>query len=74
MSETPKTERNVCPDCQAGPDPANACVGVGLPMETWHTPDCPTWTIMQINFEAGTTGSWSRMRGPKASSRPHMSA
>lgn len=49
-----KTEGELCPDCQAGPSPENACVGVGLPIQMWHTPDCPQWTIMQIGFEAGS--------------------
>ncbi|MFF7369778.1 hypothetical protein [Streptomyces tricolor] len=48
-----KTEGELCPDCKAGPSPENACVGVGLPIEMWHIPDCPQWTIMQIDWEAG---------------------
>ncbi|MEU2179820.1 MULTISPECIES: hypothetical protein [Streptomyces] len=49
-----ETEGELCPDCKAGPSPENACVGVGMPIQMWHTPDCPQWTIMQINFEAGS--------------------
>ncbi|MEU0603306.1 hypothetical protein ABZ484_34530 [Streptomyces sp. NPDC006393] len=79
MSETPKTERNVCPDCQAGPDPANACVGVGLPMEIWHAPDCPQFTIMQINWEAGTRrvkeqDAWAKGIFPAAHERLRQAA
>ncbi|MER6478410.1 hypothetical protein [Streptomyces filamentosus] len=36
------------------PGPENACAGLGMPIQMWHTPDCPQWTIMQINFEAGS--------------------
>ncbi len=54
MSETPETERNLRPNCLAGPDLANTRIGVGLPIEIWHTPDCPQFTIMQINWEAGS--------------------
>ncbi|WP_327669459.1 MULTISPECIES: hypothetical protein [unclassified Streptomyces] len=49
-----ETEGDLCPDCKAGPSRENACVGRGLPIEMWHTPDCPQWTIMQIGWEAGT--------------------
>lgn len=52
MSQQSKAEPNVCPDCQAGPDPANARLVVGSPIETWHTPACPQWTMMQVNLEA----------------------
>ncbi|MFJ1561551.1 hypothetical protein [Streptomyces mirabilis] len=74
MGETPQAERNVCPDCEAGPDPANACVGVGLPMETWHAPDCPQYVIMQINWEAGSRrimdrDAWARGVFPAAHER-----
>ncbi|TWD11699.1 hypothetical protein FB570_1246 [Streptomyces sp. T12] len=49
-----QAEGGLCPDCKAGPSPDNACVGVGLPIQMWHTPDCPQWTIMQIDFDAGS--------------------
>ena len=42
------------PGLPGGPSPKNACVGVGLPIQMWHTPDCPQWTIMQIDFEEGS--------------------
>ncbi|MGW0315150.1 hypothetical protein [Streptomyces flavidovirens] len=44
----------MCPDCLAGPDPGNDRVGRWLGMEIWHTPDCPQFTIMKINWEAGS--------------------
>ncbi|MGV9350996.1 hypothetical protein ACWDSD_40985 [Streptomyces spiralis] len=79
MSETPKTGRNVCPDCLAGLDPVNACVGPGLPMEIWHTPDCPQFTIMQINWEAGPCSikeqdAWARGVFPAAHERLKQAA
>lgn len=79
MSETPKTERDVCPDCQAWPDRANVCFGVGLPIETWHTPDCPQWTIMQINLEAGSQrvreqDTWAKGVFPAAHERVQQAA
>lgn len=49
-----ETEGEVCPDCKAGPGRKNACLGVGTPYQMWHTPDCPQWTIMQIEWEAGS--------------------
>lgn len=49
-----ETEGEVCPDCKAGPSPENACVGVGMPIQMWHTPDCPQYVIMQINWESGS--------------------
>lgn len=49
-----ETEGELCPDCKAGPSRGNVCVGMGLPIQMWHTPDCPQWTIMQINWEAGS--------------------
>ncbi|MDX3131396.1 hypothetical protein PV367_16795 [Streptomyces europaeiscabiei] len=49
-----ETEGEVCADCKAGPSPENARVGGGTPYEMWHTPDCPTYVIMRINWEAGS--------------------
>ncbi len=49
-----ETEGEVCSDCTAGPSPKNACVGVGTPYQMWHTPDCPQYVIMRINWEAGS--------------------
>ncbi|MGA5566635.1 hypothetical protein ACPCUV_36460 [Streptomyces platensis] len=79
MSETPGTERNLCPDCLAGPGPANTCIGVGLPMEVWHTPDCPQFTIMQINWEAGARrikeqDAWAKGVFPAAHERLKQAA
>ncbi|MFK0112562.1 hypothetical protein [Streptomyces sp. NPDC091217] len=74
-----KTEGELCPDCQAGPGPENTCVGVGLPIQMWHTPDCPTWTIMQINIEAGARRikeqeAWARGVLPVAHERLKQAA
>ncbi|MER5886941.1 hypothetical protein ABT160_24220 [Streptomyces sp. NPDC001941] len=74
-----KTEGELCPDCQAGPGPENACVGVGLPIQMWHTPDCPQWTIMQIDFEAGSRRikeeeGWARGVFPAAHERLKQAA
>ncbi|WP_020124763.1 hypothetical protein [Streptomyces canus] len=49
-----ETEGGLCLDGKAGPGPENTCVGVGLPIQMWHPPDCPTWTIMQINIVVGS--------------------
>ncbi|MBB5940314.1 hypothetical protein [Streptomyces zagrosensis] len=49
-----ETEGELCADCQAGPGARNACVGVGQPIQMWHSPDCPQWTVMQINAEASS--------------------
>ena len=58
MTEKPETEREECTDCFAQPDPDNNTriayvMKDGGIHETWHTPDCPELTIMQINLEEG---------------------
>lgn len=74
-----RTEGELCPDCEAGPGPRNACVGVGLPIQMWHTPDCPQWTVMQINLEAGSRrieeeGAWAEEAFPAAHQRLRLAA
>jgi hypothetical protein len=74
-----KTEGELCPDCKAGPSPENACVGVGLPIQMWHTPDCPQWTIMQIGFEDGSRrvkeqDAWAKGVFPAAHERLKQAA
>ncbi|MFJ8508502.1 hypothetical protein [Streptomyces avermitilis] len=74
-----ETEGDVCPDCKAGPSPENACVGVGMPIQMWHTPDCPQWTIMQIGWEAGSRrikeqDTWAKEVFPAAHERLRRAA
>lgn len=74
-----EAEGEVCPDCKAGPSPENTCLGVGLPEQMWHTPDCPQWTIMQINWEAGSRlieeqGAWAKGVFPDAHERLKQAA
>ncbi|MFJ8509641.1 hypothetical protein [Streptomyces avermitilis] len=74
-----ETEGDVCPACKAGPSPENACVGVGMPIQMWHTPDCPQWTIMQIGWEAGSRrikeqDTWAKEVFPAAYERLRRAA
>lgn len=74
-----ETEGELCPDCKAGPSRENACVGVGLPIQMWHTPDCPQWTIMQIDWEAGSRrikeqDAWAKDVFPAAHERLKQAA
>ncbi|MER6237655.1 hypothetical protein ABT185_16560 [Streptomyces clavifer] len=74
-----KEKGEVCPDCQAGPRPENACVGVRTPYEMWHTPDCPQWTVMQIGWEAGSRrikeqDAWAKDVFPPAAERLMLAA
>ncbi|MFE9181684.1 hypothetical protein ACFYN5_36360 [Streptomyces sp. NPDC007126] len=69
-----ESEGEVCPDCKAGPGRENACLGVGTPYQMWHTPDCPQWTIMQIEWEAGSRrikeqDAWAKEIFPAAHER-----
>ncbi|MGW1505563.1 hypothetical protein ACWCQW_45075 [Streptomyces mirabilis] len=50
-----------------------------LPIQMWHTPDCPQWTIMQINFEAGSQrikeqDTWAKGVFPAAHERLKQAA
>jgi hypothetical protein len=74
-----KTEGELCPDCKAGPSPENACVERGLPIQMWHTPDCPQWTIMQIDWEASSRrvkeqDEWAKGVFPAAAERLKQAA
>ncbi|MGW6360312.1 hypothetical protein ACWFR5_35395 [Streptomyces sp. NPDC055092] len=74
-----ETEGELCSDCKAGPSRENACVGVGLPIQMWHTPDCPQWTIMQIDWEAGSRrikeqDTWAKDVFPAAHERLKQAA
>ncbi|WP_406251943.1 hypothetical protein [Streptomyces cyaneofuscatus] len=74
-----QAEGDVCPDCEAGPGPDNACVGVGLPIQMWHTPNCPQWTLMQITWEADSRRSknqnaWAKDAFPAACERLKQAA
>jgi hypothetical protein len=69
-----ETEGEVCPDCKAGPGRENVCLGVGTPYQMWHTPDCPRWTITQIEWEAGSRrikeqDAWAKEVFPAAHQR-----
>ncbi|MFB6772670.1 hypothetical protein [Streptomyces sp. NPDC056337] len=74
-----ETEGEVCPDCKAGPGRENACLGVRTPYQMWHTPDCPQWTIMQIDWEAGSRrikeqDAWAKEIFPAAHERLKQAA
>ncbi|MGW3272255.1 hypothetical protein ACWDFH_12385 [Streptomyces kronopolitis] len=74
-----ETEGEVCPDCQAGPSPENACLGVGMPIQMWHTLDCPQYVIMQINWESGSRrmkeqDEWAKGVFPAAHERLNQAA
>jgi hypothetical protein len=74
-----ETEGEVCPDCKAGPSPENACVGVGMPIQMWHSPDCPQYTIMQINWREGARrvkeqDEWAKEVFPAAHQRLQQAA
>lgn len=74
-----ETEGEVCPDCKAGPSPENTCVGVGLPEQMWHTPDCPQYAIMRINWEAGSRriaeqDAWAKQIFPATHERLQQAA
>ncbi|MFF2374830.1 hypothetical protein ACFVUW_10650 [Streptomyces xiamenensis] len=74
-----ETEGEVCPDCMAGPSPENIRVAVGMPEQMWHTPDCPQWAIMQINWEAGSRrieeqNTWAKDIFPTAHERLKQAA
>ncbi|MFL0021400.1 hypothetical protein ACJBCE_00465 [Streptomyces sp. NBUL23] len=75
-----ETEGDVCPDCKApGPGRDNVCLAVGTPYQMWHTPDCPQWTIMQIDWEAGSQrmeeqGAWAKETFPTAHERLKQAA
>ncbi|WP_185836975.1 hypothetical protein [Streptomyces sp. WAC 06783] len=57
MTEKPETDRVDCTDCFALPGPDNTRIAYvktgGGVSETWHTPDCPALTIMEINLMEG---------------------
>jgi hypothetical protein len=72
-------EGEMCPDCTAGPSRENACVAVGLPEQMWHRPDCPQYTIMQINWKEGARriheqDEWARGVFPAAHERLKQAA
>ncbi|MFE2513336.1 hypothetical protein ACFXC9_33690 [Streptomyces naganishii] len=74
-----ETEGELCPDCKAGPDPKNACVAVGMPEQMWHTPDCPQYVIMQINWKEGSRrieeqDEWAKGVFPAAHARLKQAA
>lgn len=78
MTDKPETERVDCTDCFALPGPANNRVSyvkaVGVIRETWHTPDCPQFTIMRINLQEGSKQveeqeTWARGVFPTAHER-----
>ncbi|MFE5586362.1 hypothetical protein [Kitasatospora sp. NPDC056531] len=57
-AEQPSTHRRIdCEDCQAGPDSGDIrTIAIGRDRtvtETWHTDQCPTYTIERILMEAG---------------------
>lgn len=74
-----ETEGEVCPDCKAGPGPENACVGARMPIQMWHTKDCPQYVIMQINWESGSRrikeqDAWAKGVFPAAHERLKQAA
>jgi hypothetical protein len=83
MTDCPETERVDCTDCLAGPGRDNTRVsyvktGGGL-SETWHSPDCPALTIMQISFEESSKrvkeqDAWAKDVFPAAHERLKQAA
>lgn len=50
-----------------------------MPIQMWHTPDCPQWTVMQINSEAGSRrikerDTWAKEVFPGAHERLQRAA
>jgi hypothetical protein len=83
MTDKPETENVDCTDCFALPGPDNTRIvyvktGGGI-CETWHTPDCPQLTIMQINWEEGAKrvkeqDAWAKDVFPTAHERLKQAA
>jgi hypothetical protein len=82
MSETERREE-ICPDCKAGPHNMDSRItsigkdpntGAMYTSVTWHTEDCPTYTVEQILTEDAIRRSkerteWARKAFPAAFER-----
>lgn len=83
MSDVPERREETCPDCQAGPHNMDArCTAISkdpvtgqyVTTTTWHTDDCPAYTVQRILREDGARraeerAEWTRREFPAAQER-----
>jgi hypothetical protein len=88
MSEDYDSREEICPDCQAGPHNMDARIITGRKDEltgdyytviTWHTADCPQYTVEQVLMEDGVRrakekDAWAREALPAAFDRLRRAA